>query len=171
MVIGVSAGVGKSTFSRKLGEITNIDIFHLDALFWRHGWVEAPLNEFADSQREIVKKDQWIIEGNYSNTYDIRSELADTVIYLELPLYVCLFRVVKRWLKNLGKIRPDMGAGCKEKMDWDFIKFIYTTYYPRKKNMEERFQKWKSHDPNKLIVRLKNKREIQSYLDSSISSN
>lgn len=95
---------------------------------------------------------QWIIEGNYSNTFDIRTEHADTIIYLELPLYVCLYRVVRRWLMNIGKTRIDMGEGCKEKLDWDFIQFIYTTYYPRKKKCTNDFNRFKHQIPKKRLL-------------------
>lgn len=137
MVIGVSAGVGKSTFSRRLGEALNIDVYHLDTLYWKPGWVEASLEEFSEAQMNIVQRPNWIIEGNYSNTFDIRVENADTIIYLELPLHICLYRVIRRWITNIGKVRPDMAEGCKEKIDWEFIKFILTTYRPRKENMKK----------------------------------
>jgi adenylate kinase family enzyme len=166
MVIGISAGVGKSTFARKLGKSLNISVFHLDALYWKRDWVEAPLEEFSKAQQEIVNQDQWIIEGNFINTFEIRAEHADTIIYLELPLHVCLYRVVKRWLMNIGRTRPDMGEGCKEKLDWDFIKFIYTTYYPRKKKMNERFKSFQSLGSKKEIIILKSKQEIHSYLEN-----
>nr|WP_255731586.1 topology modulation protein [Solibacillus sp. MA9] len=166
MVIGVSAGVGKSTFAQKLGKALKINVNHLDALYWKPNWVEATLEEFSEAQLDIVKQCQWIIEGNYSNTFQIRAKHADTIIYLELPLYVCLYRVVKRWLKNIGKTRPDMGNGCKEKLDWEFIKFIYSTYYPRKRKMVERFQAFKEIDPKKEIIILKSRQEIKSYLNS-----
>lgn len=166
IVMGVSAGVGKSTFARKLGERLGIDVCHLDKLYWKPNWVEASLEEFVAAQEKIVALDQWIIEGNYANTYDIRVKNADTIIYLELPLGVCLYRVFKRWLLNIGRTRPDIGEGCKEKLDYDFIKFICTTYSPRKKKMKARVEDFKRLGPDKNVIMLKNKREIRSYLDT-----
>ncbi|WNS75985.1 topology modulation protein [Bacillus sp. DTU_2020_1000418_1_SI_GHA_SEK_038] len=163
MVVGISSGVGKSTFARKLGEVLDIHVYHLDALFWKPNWVEAPIDEFSEAQRQIVNQDQWIIEGNYTPTFSIRTERADTIIYLELPIYICLYRVLKRWVMNIGKTRPDMGKDCKEKIDWAFIKFILTTYYPRKKKMAERFQAFQATDSKKVIL-LINKQEIEAFL-------
>ncbi len=160
MVIGVSAGVGKSTFARKLGEKLEIDVYHLDRFFWKAGWKEASIEDFTSSQQEIVKKKQWIIEGNYSNTINIRLDSADTIFYLELPLHTCLYRVVKRWLTNIGKTRPDMAIGCREKLDWKFIKFIVTTYYSRKIKMEKRL---KVLSGTKKVIQLKSKKEINEY--------
>jgi adenylate kinase family enzyme len=164
MVIGISAGVGKSTFARQLGEALDINVYYLDALYWKPNWVEASLKEFSFAQQGIVNQSQWIIEGNYMNTFEIRTERADTIIYLELPLYICLYRVVKRWIKNFGKTRLDMGEGCKEKIDWEFIKFIYKTYYPRKSKMAKQLQALQALDAKKVIIMLKSKQAINSYL-------
>ena len=112
MVIGVSSGGGKSTFARKLGQILKIRVYHLDAFYWKPGWVESSPEEFVTAQQEIVNQRQWIMEGNYSRTFEMRAEHADTMIYLELPRYLCLLRVIKRILVNMGKTRPDMGEGC-----------------------------------------------------------
>ncbi|WP_421384062.1 topology modulation protein [Bacillus salacetis] len=165
MVVGISAGVGKSTFARRLGEILGIEVTHLDSLYWKPGWVEATFEEFSAPQKEIVQKPQWIMEGNYSSTFDLRFEFADTIIYLELPLYVCLYRVLKRWLTNLGKTRPDMGEGCEEKMDWAFLKFIVTTYRSRKGKMEERMARFQSLGAEKRVFKLKNRQEIAVFLE------
>ncbi len=165
MVIGVSSGVGKSTFARKLGEVLDINVYHLDALFWKPNWVQASIEEFSQAQQEIVKQDQWIIEGNYTPTFGIRTEKADTIIYLELPLHTCMYRVLKRWIKNIGKTRPDMGKDCKEKIDWEFIKFILNTYNPRKKKMAERFQAFQEDGSKKVII-LTNKQEIQAFIEN-----
>lgn len=166
MVMGVSPGVGKSTFARKLGERLDINVYHLDALFWKPGWVDSSLEEFASSQQGIVTLDKWIIEGNYSNTYDIRAQNADTIIYLEFPLLVCLYRVFKRWILNRGKTRPDMGEGCKEKIDYEFLRFICTTYNRRKEKMKDRFQAFQRMGVQKNIITFKGKKEIQAYLDT-----
>lgn len=163
MVMGVSAGAGKSTFARQLGDVLQIGVYHLDTLFWKPGWVQAEDEEFAAGQRKIVhNQEQWIIEGNYTGTYDIRAEAADTVIYLELPIYICLYRVVKRWLKYRGKTRPDLGEGCPDKLDWEFIRFICTTYYPRKKKMKERLRLFQVQGNE--VYFLKRRKEIQDFL-------
>ena len=57
MVIGVSAGAGKSTFARRLGELTGIEVTHLDCLYWKPNWVEAPPEEFSAAQQQVVQND------------------------------------------------------------------------------------------------------------------
>lgn len=162
LVLGISAGVGKSTFAKQLGEKLHIPVTHLDALFWKPNWVEASLEEFSEAQKQIVQQKQWIIEGNYSNTYDIREPHADTIIYLELPLRVCLVRVLKRWWINRGKTRSDMGEGCEEKIDAKFLHFIIMTYYPRIEKMKLRLKKFE--EEGKLVIQLKSKEDINNFL-------
>ena len=164
IVMGVSAGAGKSTFAKKLGNSLDLHVYHLDALFWKPGWQESSIEEFRASQEKIAATSSWIIEGNYSSTYDIRATRADTIIYLEIPRIICIYRVLKRWLTHLGHTRSDMGSGCKEKMEWSFLKFIWTTYYPRKQKMNERFVRFKQMGPEKTVILLQNKAEITDFL-------
>ena len=164
MVMGVSAGAGKSTFAKKLGDLLDLHVYHLDALFWKPGWQEATLEEFRASQKTVAASSSWIIEGNYSSSFDIRAARADTIIYLEIPRIVCIYRVLKRWLTHLGQTRSDMGSGCKEKMEWSFLKFIWTTYYPRKQKMKERFAQFKQTGPEKTVILLRSKAEITNFI-------
>ncbi|WP_336825368.1 topology modulation protein [Sporosarcina sp. USHLN248] len=157
------SGVGKSTFARKLGERNGIGVTHLDAIYWKPGWVEAPTDEFRGAQQENVQREKWIIEGNYSSSIDIREPLADTVIYLELPLYVCLYRVVKRRIQFHGKTRNDIGKDCPEKIDWTFVKFILTTYKRRKKTMFHRLQHYANE--GKTVHVLRNEKQIAGFLN------
>ncbi|PFG13764.1 topology modulation protein [Bacillus sp. es.036] len=164
MVMGASAGAGKSTFAKKLGEILDYEVYHLDALFWKPGWIEASLDEFRTSQEKIALTSRWIIEGNYSNSHDIRVAQADTIIYIHAPRLLCLYRVLKRWITHIGKTRSDMGKGCNEKMEWSFLTFIWTTYYPRKEKMKKRFEEIQQTSPEKKIILLQNKSEIANFL-------
>lgn len=169
MAIGVSAGVGKSTFSMKLGKLMKIPVYHLDSYFWKPGWVEATYEEFSHAQEMLVEKEKWIIEGNYTKTIHIRELHCDTVIYLELPLHTCLYRVVKRFMTNIGKTRPDMTIGCTEKLDWKFIKFIITTYFARKEKMKDRLRTYEAM--GKKVMVLKTKEEMDSFFNRFSYSN
>lgn len=161
IVMGVSAGAGKSTLAKKMGSILNIPVHHLDTLYWKPGWIEASQEEFRRAQEEIVQQSEWIIEGNYSGTFELRFPHADAIVYIEKPLLVCLYRVVKRRIQNHRKTRSDMTSGCEEKLDWPFIKFILTTYASRKKIMAERCERFKE---TKKVFILRNQREIESFL-------
>lgn len=164
IVCGVSAGAGKSTFARKLGEKLEMPVHHLDSYYWKAGWVERKKEEFRDKQRQLVKEDAWIIEGNYASSMEIRLAEADTFIYLELPLRVCLYRALKRWVLNYGKTRPDMAEGCPEKMDKEFLKFIVTTYADRKIEMRQRAKDFIARGPDRQSVILQTQKQIDGFL-------
>ncbi|WP_079477295.1 topology modulation protein [Halobacillus salinus] len=163
MITSVSPGAGKSTLARQLGDILGIEAYHLDRYFWKPGWVQATEEEFEEKQQEMVSEESWIIDGNYTGTYEIRTSRADTIIYIELPLYTCLFRVFKRWWRHRGQIREDIG--CTERMEFDFLKFIVTTYYRRKKRMRERFRAIQQEDVTKEIILLRSRRDVQAFLE------
>ncbi len=124
-ILGFS-GCGKSTLARFLGEKHQIPVLHLDSVHFTANWVERPLEEkLADVRAFLDNNDSWVIDGNYSKVEDVRRlEEADTIILLELHRFVCLWRVIKRWLTYKGRTRPDMAEGCLEKVDWEFVRWV-----------------------------------------------
>ncbi|APC41267.1 DNA topology modulation protein [Clostridium estertheticum] len=158
MIIG-SPGSGKSTFSMKLSKITGIPLIHLDKEFWNNGWIETPRTEWVRKQKKLVSGDEWIVDGNYGGTIDIRLEKADTIIYFKLSRVVCLLSYFKRVITNLGKIRPDMPEGCPEKFDFEFMKYIWNfSNKPGQINID------KLEKNNKQVIVFKNRRQSKQYI-------
>lgn len=89
IVIGC-CGAGKSTFARRLHDKTGLELVHLDKLHWSSNWVESDRETMKQRVQEVVEKPKWIIDGNYSGTMDIRIEKADTILYLDYPIWKCL---------------------------------------------------------------------------------
>ena len=157
-----SGGAGKSTLARRLGEKLKINVYHLDALFWKPNWVGVPKDEQKKVQHDLVKKHEWIIDGNYSGTMDIRLDAADTIIFLDIHRIICVYRVIKRMLKYRNKTRPDMGEGCEERFDLDFIKWVWD--YPKAKRTEI-LNRLDQLSTDKQVVILKSPKEVQTYLE------
>ena len=128
-IIG-SGGAGKSTLARQLGEITGLPVIHLDRLFWKPDWTETPKDVWRRTVEDLVKGEEWIIDGNFGGTMDIRLAASDTVIFLDFPRTLCTYRAVKRAVTFRNKTRPDMGAGCNEKFDLEFLRWVWQ--FPRK---------------------------------------
>ena len=124
LVIG-SGGSGKSTFAKRMGQLLNIKVIHLDTHYWNPGWVETPKADWLKTVEELVKRDSWIIDGNYSGTLDLRLKACDTVIFLDRSRLTCLWRVLKRLFLYRNKARPDMTAGCPERFNLGFIHWIW----------------------------------------------
>ncbi|OZM57977.1 topology modulation protein [Lottiidibacillus patelloidae] len=161
MVIGVSAGVGKSTLTRNLGKKLNIPVYYLDCHYWNPGWKEASEDQFRERQKKIVANEKWVIDGNYSSTMNERLPYADTIIYIELPRWFAIYQVLKRWLTHLGKEREDRAEGCTEQMEWGFLHFIWTTYKGRKKKFRKMLKDLKSE---KRVIILNSRKEIDKFL-------
>lgn len=158
-----SGGSGKSTLARKLGEKLNIEVFHLDSLFWKPNWALTSKEEQRNIQHELVKKEQWIMDGNYSGTMDIRMNAVDTIIFVDINRVTCIYRVFKRMIQYYGKSRPDMAEGCNERFNLDFLKWVWD--YPKTKKpivlqMLEQLPK------DKKVIILKSPKEVQLFLDS-----
>jgi adenylate kinase family enzyme len=124
LIIG-SGGTGKSTLARRLGETLGVDVIHLDSLYWRPGWEETPKSEWSRTIDNIIQKRSWIMDGNYSGTLEKRLEACSVVIFLDLPRTTCLWRVVKRAFRYRHQTRPDMAAGCPERLTLEFLLWIW----------------------------------------------
>ncbi|MBV9242185.1 MAG: DNA topology modulation protein [Acidobacteria bacterium] len=159
VVIG-SGGAGKSTFSRKLGEITGLPVVHLDKLYWHSGWVKTPREEWLPVVEREMAKPEWIMDGNYGNTRVMRMQAADTIILLDLPRYVCMYRILKRALTYREGSRPDMADGCREKIDPEFILWVWNY----KNRGREHAMREISELEGKRVVILKNQKQIDEFL-------
>ena len=127
MIVG-GPGSGKSTLARWLGAKLDLPVFHMDKLHWKENWVERPSAEKIPMAREIEAQEHWVFEGGMSATYASRMARADMVIWLDLPVGLRLWRVTKRLLTGLGKARPDLPAGCVERLHpatLEFYRFIW----------------------------------------------
>ena len=119
-------GSGKSTLARCLGAQHGLPVFHLDQVWWRPGWIEAPPSEFRAEVERIAALPAWVIDGNYTGTLGPRLLAADTLIYLDVPRWLCLFRILRRTLANHGQVRPDLAPGCPERLDPAFLRFAWS---------------------------------------------
>lgn len=161
IVIG-SSGAGKSTFSRRLHEATGLKLIHLDKIFWQPNWVEpADKPAWREGLRKYLQGDEWIIDGNYGSTMEMRLQACDTAILLDYPNYVCTYRVLKRILQyHTGSRRSDMAEGCNERFDWEFLKWTWN-YPARSKPAVEALLKRFENEKN--IIRLKSNNDVENF--------
>ena len=113
LVVG-SSGSGKSTLSRQLGGVLHVPVIHLDRHFWQAGWQETPSLEWQSRVRSLTAGKAWIMDGNYRSTLEMRLAAADTVVFLDLPRWLCVLQATKRRVQYAWKPRPDIASGCQE---------------------------------------------------------
>lgn len=135
LIIGCSGG-GKSTLARALGIKLSLPVVHLDKLWWCPGWLELGHEKFRPLVRDLVAEERWVIDGNYSDTWDIRMPRAEMIIWVDLPRHVCLWRVFRRAVMQLGAVRRDMAPGCPERLNLEFFLYVWNF----RKNYEKRIE-------------------------------
>lgn len=149
MILG-QPGAGKSTFARQLGTVTGLPVVHIDTIHWKSGWVARSAAEKTQLCNEVHAQPRWIFEGGHSVTWPERLARADALIWLDLPLVVRSWRVFKRTMRHHGQDRPDLPAGCPERFDWEFTKWIWQTRRSARakiiklfENAPEQTRKWR----------------------------
>lgn len=128
LVIGCG-GAGKSTLSRQLGARLGLPVLHLDAFYWRPGWVESGSGDWARQVAELIRREAWVMDGNFAGSLPERLAACDSVVFLDMPRWRCLWRVFWRVLRHHGEVRPDMAEGCPEQLDWTFVRWVWN--FPR----------------------------------------
>lgn len=103
IVIGCP-GSGKTTFAEKLNKCTGLPLFYLDAIWHKPDRTHISREEYDERLAEIFELDEWIIDGNYSRTIEVRLQMCDTVFLFDLPTEVCIQGATSR----LGKSRYDI---------------------------------------------------------------
>jgi adenylate kinase family enzyme len=161
-------GAGKSTLARKIGELINIPVIHLDTVFWKAGWIMTPKDEQAPIMEGLVKRESWVIDGNYTGTVDMRFSRSDTIIYMDFPRRLCFWRVFKRIFMYRKKRRPDITEGCPEKIDLEFLQWIWNYNKSIKPRIMDMIEQYKN---NADIIILRNPEDVTSFIKSLSQTN
>ena len=154
LIIGCP-GSGKSTFARQLQKTVNLPLYYLDMLFWNADKTTVTAEEFDEKLDKILKRDEWIIDGNYSRTMEKRLERCDTVFFFNLPTEVCIEGIKNR----VGTVRPDM-PWVEREVDGDFLQFVKDFKTNRTGQICEMLDKF----PQVKKIVFKNRRESEEFL-------
>jgi len=152
-------GSGKSTLSVQLGKILNLEVIHLDKVYWKPYWINISKEEFDEKHDEILKKESFILDGNYNRTISKRLEKCDLVIYLDYDSQVCIDSYIQR-VKD-GSIKDFITENCVETLDEDFNNYI-SSY--NDKNRDNNYKK--IYDSNIKYIILNNRDEKDKFINS-----
>lgn len=94
-IIG-QGGAGKTSLAVEIGALLGLPHTELDSIFWHPDWQHSPLGKFESQVEEIVAGDAWVLDGNYSRTRNIIWKRVETVVWLDFPLLLCLWRLLRR---------------------------------------------------------------------------
>ncbi|MEI8344075.1 MAG: hypothetical protein WCF93_03950 [Candidatus Moraniibacteriota bacterium] len=158
LILG-SVGSGKSTLASKLHEKLGFPVICLDQHFWKPNWQATEDGDWRQKVKQLAQTKQWIMDGNFLNTLDIRLPKADTVIFIDCNRFICLYRFFKRiiWKREYGVIE-----GCRESLNIKMLIWILWKFpqYPRK-NIITEIEKVKD---KKNIFILKSNNDVEKFL-------
>lgn len=148
-------GSGKSTLARHLGEQHGLPVFHLDQVYWQPGWAKTPADRFRSEVERIAGLPAWVIDGNYTDTIKPRLAAADAVIYLDVPSWLSVLRLLRRTLAGYGRVRADAAPGCAERLDLAFLRYAWSWNHVRRARSLALIE---SFPGRKLVLRTKAER-------------
>ena len=155
LVIGCP-GSGKSTFGRMLKNKTGLPLYHLDMLYWNEDRTTVEKAVFLDRLKNVMKNDEWIIDGNYASTMEMRFAECDTVFFLDYPTDVCIEGIEAR----RGQPRSDMPWIETDAIDDEFLSFIQNYNTVNRPNVMELIEKYS----DKNVIVFKSRKEADAYI-------
>ena len=155
IVIGCP-GSGKTTFAEKLQKKTKLPLYYLDAVWHKPDKTHISREEFDKRIAEIFATKEWIIDGNYNRTIEMRLKECDTVFLFDLPTEVCLQGAIDR----IGKGRYDL-PWLETELDPEFecfIKEFANNSLPRLYELIEKYRE------DKKVIIFKSRKEADVFL-------
>ena len=151
-------GSGKSTFARKLQEKTGLPLYYLDMIWHKPDKTTLTKEEFDEKLHELIARDEWIIDGNYSRTLEPRLQACDTAFVFDLPLEVCLAGAQAR----VGTKRIDMPWEETE-LSQEFLNYILSFSQQKLPRLLQLAQQYSSQ---KQVVFFRSRQECDDFLKS-----
>ena len=155
-------GAGKTTLARELNRIHNIKVYHLDRIFWERGWKWKHREIKKDILNKFVGEKQWIIEGSYLKCSEPLLEAADTIIFLDMPPLLCLYRLLERHHKQHECSNRDIPLECTHKLDLKLILRLFSFPFQDRKLLMPQL---KEYEKTKLI-HLRSPEGVRTFLES-----
>ena len=161
MILG-SSGAGKTRFAIELGRILRLPLIHLDRHYWHPGWTEPSRDDWSRKVVELSAPEEWVMDGNYSGTLDLRLVRAEAVALLDFPTWRCLQGIYARSIFRASRVRPDLAEGCEEKLpDPNFLRFVLTYKWRTRPKVLRRI----AAAPAVHLDHLRSRRQARKFLD------
>jgi adenylate kinase family enzyme len=159
LVLG-PGGAGKSHLAKAIAEAHGLPLIHLDEHYWSEGWTARPEAEWRSLVGDLLEGPEWVMDGNYGGTLDLRIPAADTVIVLDRPRWLCLWRLVRRRVEFHGRSRESLPDGCPERLTLSFLRWVWTY---RRLRLPRVLQRLAALSRDKDVIVLRTRREVKDF--------
>lgn len=147
--------------AKELSLRLNMPLIHLDKEYWLPDWEPSSDEIWRKKVTDLVALEEWIMDGNFGGTFDIRFPRATTLIYLDFPRTLCLYRCIKRSVLTWRQVRSDMGQDCPERFDLQFYSYVWNYQRTQGSRFFELARKYFAGKP----VILKSPTAVKNYLN------
>ena len=158
IVILGSSGAGKSTFAKKLSAVLDLEVFHLDRFFWSDERMEKISG--MEKLRNVTQKSRWLIDGNYFSFCELHLKAADTIIFLDMPPWLCFWGALQRYCRYYKRSPAGISEGYTNKLILLRLLKILTFRFHGRRRIERKLREYSS----KQIIRLHSRREVKAFL-------
>ena len=168
VVVGTT-GSGKTVLARRLAGRLGLPHVELDALHWDPDWTKAPSAVFRERTARALSGDGWVVDGNYGKVRDLVWPRADTVVWLDFPLSLILWRLVRRTFRR-ALTREELWGGNRERLRAHFLTrdslFLWAlkTYRRRRRDYPLLFKQ--PEHAHLAVVHLRSPRAVKDWLAS-----
>ena len=160
LILG-NSGAGKSTFTKSLASKLGIKYLHLDKLVYKYAWDKPEYEEMEKAVNNLIDEESWIMDGNFINNALARFEKCDTIFFLDINRFVCLYSVLKRNKTYKGKKRESQSELVDEKITNEYLKWVFSDFY---KTSRKRIYQFIKDNPEKKVIIFKNRRQVKKYI-------
>jgi adenylate kinase family enzyme len=112
------------------------------SFFWLSGWVLRERSTIRQTVSQAVAGERWIMDGTGPATLDLRLPRTDVVLWLRMPRIACIVGVLWRWVRYWRQSRPEMADGCPERLDVEFLRYIWNFERVQTPEIEEKLMKY-----------------------------
>jgi adenylate kinase family enzyme len=168
VVIG-STGSGKTTLSQNLSGQLGLARIELDAIHWGADWTARDPGDIHTQTEAAIRVDRWVVDGNWKVVFDLVLKKADTVVWLNYPLPLVLWRLFRRTVRRAIR-QEELWNGNVENWKEHFLSrnsiFLYAIRhtYRFRKTYRDRF-----NDPaysHLQMIELRSPRQTWQWLNS-----
>ena len=170
VVVFGTTGSGKSWLAEKLAARHGLRLIELDKLYWGRDWMPAPLELFRHRVENEIRDGDWIVVGNYGQVRDLTWRAADTLIWLDLPFPLVMWRLLRRTIGRATRREELWGTGNRETFRNAFLSrqsILLWALKTHRRNRRRFGSECESLASEKRVVRLKNPRDVERFVQAT----